>query len=164
MNHEMAGARFRIDDLEAELRRSNAWASSRGVEVLLADARVVFGRDHLESAIAHAERAKAKGTMVARTLAMETLLYLTGQRQVSDAIRAGGIRKGTETAAIVLFGSSSVKDLLREFGWTRDDSALEPAEKSLSSLGIRASEERTIPRDRRPDLALEKVALLDINR
>ncbi len=164
MNHEIAGARSRIEDPEAKLRRANAWASSRGVEVLLADARVVFGRDHLESAIAHAERAKAKGTMAARTLAMETLLYLTGQRQVSDAIRAGGIREGTETTAIVLFGSSSVEDLLREFGWTRDDRALEPTGKPLSSLGIGASEERTIPGDRRPDLALEKVALVDANR
>ncbi len=162
MSHTIVGARGIVKARDAVLRQAQAWAAERGVDVLLADASVVFGREHLESAALHAERARDAGLMATRSLSMEALLYLAGQRQVADAIRIAGLKDGTETIAIVLFGPASVDDLLASLVWSRDDPVLDPHGKDLSRLGIAAPERRTVPEDRVADLALERTALVDV--
>ncbi len=162
MTHVIAGARCLVEDPEAVLARARAWAHDHQVDVVLADAKVVFGRDHVESAIFHAARAQREDTMGTRTLGMETLLYLSTRRQVTDAIRVAGIHNDTTAAAIVVLGDASIDELIGSLGWTRDDDVLEPAGKSLEALGISREEERTIPEDRRTDLILERVAFVDL--
>lgn len=164
MTHGIAGARGSVPDRDAVLRKAQAWASSHGAEVCLADASVVFGRDHLESAALHAERAKATGTMATRSLSMEALLYLSGRRQVADAIRAAGLRSGTRAAAVLVFGDAPVEDLVAHMGWSRDDSILAPEGKSLAALGLDAPAQATVPQDRIADLALERTALVDLEK
>jgi KEOPS complex subunit Cgi121 len=163
MSYDIAGARARISDPRAAIAAAQAWAAAHGAEVLLADASVVFGRDHLDSAARHALRARASGAGVARDLGIETLRYLSAQRQVSDAIRLGGLRSGSEAIAVVAFEGSAA-GLLTQLGWTRDDAVLDPEGKSLRILGIRRSEERTVPKERIMDLALERTALLDLEK
>ncbi len=162
MSHAIAGARGIVKDRNAALHQAQAWAAEREADVLLADASVVFGREHLESAALHAERARDAGLMATRSLSMEALLYLAGQRQVADAIRVAGLKDGTETIAIVLFGPASVDDLLSSLTWSRDDAVLVPGGKDLSRLGIALPERQTVPEDRVADLALERTALVDV--
>jgi len=163
MRYAIAGARGTIHDPEAAIKGVQAWATSHHGEVLLADARVVFGRDHLETAVRHALRAEAAGTMISHSVSMETLRYLSAQRQVSDAIGVAGIRRGSRELAIVVFGTASVEGLLVEFGWSRDDTVLGPVGKSLRTLGISQKEAATVARKSQVDLVLEKVALLDVH-
>jgi len=100
--------------------------------------------------------------MTAKSVAMETIVYLSGKHQVADAIRAAGLRPETEAMAVVVFGDASAQDLLRELGWRRDDDVLSPEGKALATLGITQTEARTVPADRQHDLSLEKTALLDV--
>ena len=144
------------------IRQAQDWGGPLGIDVLLADAAVVFGRAHVESAIQHALRAHDAGTMVAHSVSMESLRYLSAQRQVADAIRIAGIRAGTQELAVAVFGTGSTEELLKLFGWVRDDTVLEPREKSLMALGFTKQALSTVPPDRQNDLALEKVALLDV--
>jgi len=160
--YAIAGARCRIRDPEAAVASVQRWALSHDTEVLLIDARAVFGRDHLESAVRHALRARRTKSMLARTVGMETLLYLTGQHQVSTALRIAGLRKGTTRVALVAFGELPVSSFLKEKGWTRADSVLEPGGKSLHRLRVTSAERGTVPASRQHDLALERVALLDV--
>jgi tRNA threonylcarbamoyladenosine modification (KEOPS) complex Cgi121 subunit len=95
---------------------------------------------------------------------METLRYLSAQRQVADAIRIAGIRKGTRELAIVVFGAGRVADLVQGFGWSRDDRVLDFEGKSFQAIGITEAEWATLPPNQRADLALEKVALLDVEK
>ena len=95
---------------------------------------------------------------------MESLLYLSGQSQVSEAIGMAGIRVGSTSVAICVFGSIGVDDLIEALGWTRDDSVLDAQGKSLRALGISSAEEATVSEDARRDLALERTALLDAFR
>ncbi len=162
MSHAAAGARTEVRDRDAVIREAQNWAAARGVEVLLADGSVVFGRDHLESAAMHAERARAAGTMATRSLSMEALLYLAGKRQVADAIGAAGLRTGTKAAAVLVFGDAPPDDLIAHLGWTRDDEVLSASGKDLRALGIRPSERATVPREQAADLALERTALVDV--
>lgn len=162
MSHVFVGARGHVVDPADTLSRIRAWGEASGVEVLVADARVVFGTDHLESALRHAERAGSNGAMTARSLAMEALLYLSAKRQVTDAIRVAGIRQGTQAVALAILGEALPDGLLRELGWSRDDAVLEPEGKDPGALGISEAEKGTVPRDRWADLVLERVALLDV--
>ncbi len=164
MTHRVAGARGSVTDREAVLRSAQAWASAHGVEACLADASAVFGPDHLESAVLHAEWAQASVTMVTRSVSMEALLYLSGCRQVADAIEAAGLREGTSAAAVVVFGDAPVDDLVAHLGWTRDDSVLGSEGKPLRALGITKEAEGTMPPERAADLALERTALVDLEK
>lgn len=162
MRYSIAGARGHVTDPMETIRQAQDWGGPRGIEVLVADATMVFGRAHVESAIQHALRAHDAGTMVAHSVSMEALRYLSAQRQVADAIRIAGIGTGTQELAVAVFGADSTEELLKLFGWVRDDTVLEPREKSLMALGFTKDALSTVPPDRRSDLALEKVALLDV--
>ncbi len=164
MSHSVAGARGSIADPEPIVRQADGWARARGGEVLLADAETVFGRDHLESAALHAERARDAGAMAARSIALEALRYVSGERQVREAIRVAGIHSGSDRIAIVFFGQADIDELLRALGWTRDDGVLDPKGKDIARLGLGPAPLATVPPDRVADLALERTALLDVEK
>lgn len=164
MTFDIAGAKASDVDPEAVVRTAAEWASSRGAEVCLLDARSVFGRDHLESAALHAIRARASRTMSSRSVAMETLLYAAGARQVQDAIRSVGLRRDTTAIGVVLFGSAKADDFIHDMGWSRDDRVLISDGKSLENFGISDRETATVSQGQRADLILEKVALLDVGK
>jgi KEOPS complex subunit Cgi121 len=161
---DIAGANASAVHPEDVVRAAAEWASSHGGEVCLLDARSVFGRDHLESAALHAIRARDSRTTSSRSVAMETLLYAAGVRQVQDAIRSAGLRPDTTAIGVVLFGSARVDDFIRDMGWTRDDGVLNADRKSLEHFGISDREAKTVCDARRLDLILEKVALLDVQK
>ncbi len=163
MTYEIAGARCRIDNPQAIVAQAQTWAAEHGGQVMLADAATVFGRDHLESAVRHALRAQASGAGVARDLGLETLRYLCARRQVAEAIRAGGVKLGTETVAVATF-DAPVADLITTLGWTRDDGVLAAVGKSLRVLGVGAAQETTVPPEHVVDLALERTALVDLEK
>jgi tRNA threonylcarbamoyladenosine modification (KEOPS) complex Cgi121 subunit len=164
MTYEIGGARGTVDEPEAVLKSAHAWSERNECDVLIADARIVLGRDHLETAVRHALRAQSGGTMAARSVSMETLRYLSAQRQVADAIRVAGIHKDTKEIAIVVFGSEGLDDLVTALGWSRDDRVLDFGGKSFQAIGITEAEWATLPPNQRADLALEKVALLDVEK
>ena len=55
-------------------------------------------------------------------------------------------------------------DLVEAFGWSRDDRVLDLKGKSFQAIGITEAEWATLPPNQRADLALEKVALLDVEK
>src|SRR5512137_1257991 len=62
-------------------------ALKSGVEVLVLRADMVFGTDHLRSALYHAKKAISEGRNASDSRSMETLLYASGERQLGTAIR-----------------------------------------------------------------------------
>lgn len=162
MSHSIAGARGNVHRRDDTVRAVQVWAAAHGADVLLADARAVFGRAHLESAALHAERARANGSMFTKSVSMEGLLYLAAERQVGDAIQAAGIQDGTSTIGLVVFGEAPASDLIGALGWTQDDRVLEAEGKDLGVLGISAAERSTVSPSKAVELALERTALLDV--
>ena len=163
MTYQLGGARGTVRNPQEVIARAQGWGAERHAQVLLADASVVFGRDHLESAVRHAVRAREHGSGVARDLGLEALRYLCARRQVADAIRVGGLKEGTTAIAVVVFGAP-VADLLAALGWAPDDTVLAAEGKSLHVLGVRGREESTVPPERAADLALERTALVDLEK
>ena len=58
----------------------------------------------------------------------------------------------------------AVAAFMRGTGLARDDSVLAPKEGALRRLGVGEPELRAVPEDRWVELALERVALLDLER
>lgn len=153
---EILGARGHPGDPQARL------ASARALgDVQLLDARLVCGRVHLLSAAEHAERAMREGTNVAKTVAVEFVVYASGERQIGDALAKMGIREDTTEFAAVVFGGDP-EAALRALALTRDDSVLDPSPQKLRAFGPTDAELDTVPPDRRADLVLERVARVDL--
>src|SRR6266545_3296615 len=124
------GIRTPLADPKAALDKVQALARARGGWGQLLDADAVLGPDHLVSALDHARRAFDQGRNATESIAMEFLLYASGERQISKAIRAAGVKPG-RVFVVILSGGLSAEDLLAATGWEWDDSLLEPTVQRL---------------------------------
>jgi len=122
---------------------------------------LVCDRDHLLSAAMHAERAFRTGTNSASTLTMETLLYASGERQISKATAKMGVRPHSERIALVTF-DVPVDEVISALGMRRDDSVLDCSPEKLREFGIADEEMSTLPEGKARDLVLERVAFVDL--
>jgi len=154
-------------DIKQMLKAVEKVSKEQFIELQLVDASKVFGKEHLELAAQKAIRAFKEGRNFGKTLAVEVLLYASGKRQISQAIKFMGLRDGiTELAAIIIaeHGKKIPADLPRMLELERDDKVLEGSDDVLEAFGIGPQARKGIPKSRWGDLVLEKVALLDLEK
>ena len=130
--------------------------TSLGGEVVIMDPMYVCGKDHIISAVKHAERSFEHGTNRSKTLLTEIILYTAGERQINKAMERMRPKAGKDEYAVVLL---NVPDDLKldDIGMERDDSILDANEGKAKILGF--DDSFGIPYE---DQALEMVALLDL--
>ena len=131
-------------------------------EVLPLDADLVCGKAHLEAAVAHAKRAIEQGTNASGAVSMETMLFASGERQISKAKEKMGIKDGMRHFALVLFDCDDPADVLRRLNLIRDDMVLLPSREKAICFGIEKGELDAHPESQAPDLVLERVAFVEI--
>lgn len=136
-----------------------AGTAASGSEALVMDGDMVFGADHVASALHHAAKAIAEGRNASDSLAMETLLYASGERQLSSAIRKMSV--GLETTRVV------VAVLEGRFepgeGWRPLPPSEGPVERTrLERFGLTEREMSTVAQERLSELVLERVAAVDV--
>jgi KEOPS complex subunit Cgi121 len=149
-----------------------AWVKGKqdrhsGYDVQLMNADAVYGKDHLISAIEHAQRAFARGQNSATDLMVEIILYASAERQIKKAIEKVGLKENTERIAAILIGDvdeDKVTDLLASLHLERDDSVLDGSVEVLDLFGIGEKERLAISREKWGDLILERVAMLDLDK
>ena len=143
-------------------------AHTRDTVIQIFDAAAVVGRDHLVHAARLARRARAEGRHKSEDLALAVLVYASGERQIAKALARTGAPegRGLALAAVALGGGAeaALDTLATRLGWRRDDAVLEASEAKLDRLGVEASLRAAIPRGRWPDLALERVSLIDLQK
>ncbi len=129
---------FRItnyDKICEELLKDN-----QQVEVQLLDAQKILDSKHIYFSTLNALKAFKKKKNISKNLAMEILLYTSGQRQIKFAIDNFGLKKGK--MGVVLIGIGNKKDelekLLRKikelFDIEVDDSLIEALSKKKIEL------------------------------
>jgi KEOPS complex subunit Cgi121 len=155
---EIVGGRGKIIDPNQLLGRLK---SVKGGRVLALDAGMVCGREHLESAVEHALRAFDRGTNSANDIMMETMLYASGERQISKAREKMSLKEGSKGVALVLFGAHKDEVLLVS-GLEEDESVLECKVDKLVRFGIEPQELDAVPPGKAKDLVLERVAFVEI--
>ncbi len=135
------------------------------------NAERICGKAHLHSAVLHGLRASDQGTLSTHSLSMEILLYASGERQVKTALKKMGIVKGENKIALVCidlgkrsktFLRDCLKQLFDEFQIIQDSSVLNFSDDKLHSFGITDEELKTVKKQNRSNIILEKIALVDI--
>jgi len=158
MTVRCAGAWVRKGESNALLRR----ASELDAEIVLMDADMVCGVDHLDSAVFHARRAFERGTNASNTLGMEVILYASGEKQISKAKKKMGLHQETDKVAVVVLGPEDVDNVLHDLELKRDDALLECSLEKAAAFGIDRKELETVGQEMLVDLVLEKVAFVEI--
>lgn len=149
----------------ALLARAARFSSETGLTVQLFDAAAIAGEEHLSSAAMHALRAFERKANRSSSVGMEMLLYASGRRQIKDAVGLVGITERTRKLAAVLAGEGATGKcgmLLKALGLARlSEAEAAGGDGALVRLGIL---KEGVPKEKLRELALEQVALLDIER
>ena len=137
------------------------------------DAGLVASWQHLYFAVLNALLAFKNGRNISKSVAMETMLYASAQRQIRKAIDFMGVKCAVADVAIVVIGekAESVEELLsavaKRVGKEPDDAVLEISEKKAERIreafGVTEAEfEAVLEKNDAAlvDLVLERVALL----
>ena len=163
---KIAGAKGNIQDVDGFLKKVTDFSKEQDVVIQVFDADLVFGMNHLVSAVMHAERAIKEERNTTNSLEMEILLYASGERQLKLAIPKMGVKKGEKDIALIIIGDNLSNTFLKKtfkfLSLERDDKVLEGDEDTLKKFGLSEREIDTVTEDKYGDLILEKVAMVDI--
>jgi len=139
-----------------------ARATEAGAQVLVVDGALVFGKDHLRSALFHALRAIEEGTNASKSIPMETLLYASGERQLSAAIKKMSVSEDTEEVVVARLTRDTIEP---DPSWQpMSEEAMQVTVERLRAFGITDRELATVGADRGRELVLERVAAVDIQK
>ncbi len=160
-------ARIEVDDVHAVIDMINEAAVAGGgadTTAVLIEAGGVAGKEHVRSAAVHAMRSFESGRNIARTLSMEVLVYVSGQRQCSVA--AGfGLHEGRNEVYVLIMGGDEegakecVCRLVEEVG--KRDEFVPDVARLKGVFDISDAELGVVGEGRIEELVVERVALVD---
>ena len=155
--------------------KANRKETQPNIELQFFDAGLVATQEHLYFAILNALQAFRNKTNISKSLAVETMLYASAQRQIRKAIQRCGIKTETTSMAAVIIGENpaEVKTLLEAItvcvGAEPDETVLEMNEVKLEKIKeafqVKAEEIKTLMKNGNRNeavvsLVVERVALL----
>ncbi len=163
----LVGAKGNIKDVDVFLKQIQSFSKKNNVVIQVFDADVIYGKNHLISAVEHAVRATERKTNTTNSLDKEILLYASGERQLKLAIPKMGVKKNGKNIAFVFISNKKSHDtligeLLKTISLKRDDKVLEGDQEKLRKFGVTEKELETVTKAKYGDLILEKVAMVDI--
>lgn len=99
----------RIEDIDSILKGLRR--RFEGVQVQLLDAGGVAGPRHLFFAAFNALKAFSQGQNLSKSLAVEALLYASGQRQITKALEMLGVKSDAPNVAVLAISHSEAEAL-----------------------------------------------------
>lgn len=161
--------RATVDDLDAFLATLDDVAEATGTTVQAFDADYVVSAAHLQRALDRADRAIARGENVARERAVELLCYAAGRRQINRALEMG-VGEGANRV-VVLVDSPAGDDAAEAEAVDRLREHVEEAavlgeydEATVRTFFDVSDAELDAVEGGLPELVLERVALLDVEK
>jgi len=162
---EVVGAKGNIQNIDGLLKQIQSFSQKNNVCIQVFNADIIFGKNHIISAVEHAQRSMKNKTNTTNSLGMEILLYASGERQLKLAIPKMGVKKGESKIVLTIVGKITdrlVDEMLELFLLKRDDNVIGGNEETLKQFGISQTALETVSKDKYGDLILEKVAMVDI--
>ncbi|UCD13787.1 MAG: hypothetical protein JSW60_09570 [Thermoplasmatales archaeon] len=163
---KIVGAKGNIQSVDSFLKKVDIFAIKHNIVIQAFDADVIYGKNHIISAVAHAIRAIDRKTNSTNSLGMEILLYTSGERQLKIAIPKMGVKNGESNIAFVFtegkISEKEINDIFMQLSLIRDDTVLEGDINTLRKFGISENEIDTMTKAKYGDIILEKVAMVDI--
>jgi KEOPS complex subunit Cgi121 len=159
----LEGAIF-IEDIEVFLRKIKEKRKSKETVILAFDADKLAGEEHLMFAIEKAMNSFKTGRNIAKDPGKEIMLYAAGTRQINRAMKIG-VRNGKNNIALVGIGEEidmSTFDEITSGNVLRYD----PSKNKvlMDFFNITHEEIKAVGVDKIPELVLERVALVDVNK
>lgn len=161
---QIIGCTGKVDSVEEFIKKARDFILGNDILLQFMDADRILGKEHLISAIEHAQRAFKRKDNISSTLAMEILIYAAGEPQINNAIAKIGLKDGCERIAVVVEGDFEVAQLLSHLNLKRDDDVLEFKESKLPIAGISDAEISVVDKKKIMDLVLERVAMVDVRK
>jgi len=124
-----------IDKLFQSVKNQN-----EGASVQFFDASLVAGWEHLQFAALNALNAFKGNVNISSSLAMETLLYASAQRQIKEAVRLMGIKPNTDPVGVLIVAdnqehaSAALQVVSRLLGGKEDDSVLDLTDDKVGGI------------------------------
>lgn len=158
-----------------EFLKANRKEIKQIIDMQFFDAELIASQRHLYFAALNALQAFQNKTNISRSLAMETMLYASAQRQIQRAIQRCGIKPETKNMAVLIIGEKqtpiqSVLEAISKYVKVEpDEKVLEISKvkekKIIKTFQITDDELKTIMKndDREGavvNLVIERVALL----
>ncbi len=165
---KIIGAKGQVNDVDRFLKKIREFAEKNNLIIQIFNADLIYGKNHLVSAVEHAERAFKTNTNATNSLEMEIMLYASGERQIKLAIPKMGVKMGNSKVAFVIFKIKGqiqkriIDNLIKLLAFRRDDSVLEGNKDTIINFGITQEEIDTVSELKYGDLILEKVAMVDV--
>jgi tRNA threonylcarbamoyladenosine modification (KEOPS) complex Cgi121 subunit len=98
---------FRVPPgMDPSLALKELRAANSGNDIQFFDGADIAGKEHLEIAAINASHAFKSGINISRSLAMETLLYASAQRQIDAAIAKIGVTQDSEIVGFIAFSKT----------------------------------------------------------
>lgn len=167
-NLQIIGCRGKIESADKFIEDArdhiSKFFSEKEVLLQFLDADKILGKEHIHSAIEHAQRAFKRKNNISSTMAMEILIYAAGEPQISNALEKIGLKDGSERIAMVVDGKLDIEGLLAHLNLKRDDEILEYKDFKLREFGISENEISTVGKEKLKDLVLERVAMVDVRK
>lgn len=170
---EVIGAKGNIQNINLFFKQILTLSKEYKITIQAVNADMIYGKNHLTSASEHAIRAFKQKKNSTNSLAMEILLYSSGERQIQRALQKVGVKKGKVNIAFVLVGGVKeeinekipdkiIDKILETLNLIRDNKVLEGNIDTLRKFGITQQELTTVPENKQRNLILEKVAMVDV--
>ena len=153
----------------------NRKETQENVDIQFFDASLIATQEHLYFAVLNALQAFHNKTNFSKSLAMETMLYASAQRQIQKAIQCCGIKPETTSMAVIIIGEAptQLKNMLQAIsiyiGVEPDEKVLEMSNfkehKIIETYKITDQELKTVMENENREkamvyLVIERVALL----
>ena len=166
---KIVGAKGNIKNIDDFLAKVGNFAEKNSLIIQVFNADMIYGKDHIISAVEHARRAIERKKNTTNSLEKEILLYASGERQLKLAIPKMGVKEGIGNITFVFVNDKKsnipeqiTSDLLKLLILKRDDKVLEGNKDTLRNFGINENEIETVTKEKYGYIILEKVAMVDI--
>jgi KEOPS complex subunit Cgi121 len=161
---KIIGCRGEVQSSELFLKKAHDFVKDPGVLLQFLNADYVLGEEHVLSAYEHAKRAFDSKKNISKSLAMEILVYVSGEPQIANALEMVGIKDGCESIVLVVDGKLDAEELVTHLNLKMDNDVLKCDKKKLENFGIGKPEISAVDKDKIKDLILERVAMVDVRK
>ena len=168
----------KIKDIEDFVKKATK-EKELNIEIQFFDAKKVATWEHLYFAAFNALMAFKNARNISKSIAMETMLYASAQRQIRKAVNIIGIKPTTSEIALLIIGEnpekvkSALSKISSNLNATDDDAVLEFSEEKKKiiqkTFGISDSELKAVMKKdclehALVNLLIERMALLAVQR
>lgn len=151
-----------IDNVEDFLRKLKRISEERKITIQALDADKLAGERHIRFAVEKALNSFRTGTNIANDLAKEIMIYASGTRQISKAMKFG-VHKGENNIVLVAVGEgpdlSGFSEIMPKHVLEYNESK---KEATMRAFNITKEEIEAAGEEKIPELVLERVALVDV--